>query len=227
MTSNNYKQTPITTVGVDEVGRGTLLGNVVACAVILPEKFDDDIYLQIKDSKKLSFKKRRFLADYIKKTAIAYGIGVISPEEIDEINILQASIKAMHKALYEVMKKTSFNKIIVDGTYFIPIIPINDGNDGNDDEIIDYECIPKADGIYLNVAAASIIAKDYHDSEILELLEKEPDLNKYDLKKNMGYATLNHRKAIELYGISKYHRKTFKTCANSITTNEEKTTDLT
>jgi ribonuclease HII len=203
-----YKQTPITTIGVDEVGRGTLFGNVIACAVILPETFKDNIYLQIKDSKKLSFKKRHFLANYIKENAIAYGIGVVSPDEIDEINILQASIKAMHIALYEVMKKTSFNKIIVDGNYFTPIIPLNEN------EIIEFECIPKADSEYLNVASASIIAKDYHDNEILKLLEEEPDLNKYDLKNNMGYATLNHRKAIEKYGIHKLHRKTFRSCIN-------------
>jgi ribonuclease HII len=207
----NYIQTSITTVGVDEVGRGTLFGNVVACAVILPEKFPDDIYLQIKDSKKLSFKKRRYLAEYIKANAIAYGIGIITPDEIDKINILQASIKAMHNALYQVLNKTSFNKIIVDGNYFIPIIPINEN-----DDIIDFECIPKADNIYLNVAAASIIAKDYHDNEILELIEKEPDLNKYDLKNNMGYATLKHRTAIEQFGIHKLHRKSFSTCSNAI-----------
>jgi len=210
--TSNYIKSPITTVGVDEVGRGTLFGNVVASAVILPETFSDDIYLQIKDSKKLSFKKRRFLADYIKNNAIAYGIGYITAEEIDKINILQASIKAMHIALYEVMKTANFNKIIVDGNYFIPII--GNSNDNNDDDnIIDNECITKADQIYLNVAAASIIAKDYHDQYILDLLEKEPDLNKYDLKNNMGYATLNHRKAIEKYGIHKYHRKTFSSCS--------------
>jgi len=206
---------PSYVAGVDEVGRGTLLGNVVACAVILPEKFEDDIYLQIKDSKKLSFKKRKYLAEYIKKNAIAYGIGVISADEIDKINILKASIKAMHIALYEVMKTTKFTKIIVDGNYFTPII-------SNDDNyIIEYECIPKADNTYLNVAAASIVAKDYHDNEILELLEKEPDLHKYDLKNNMGYATLKHRKAIECYGIHKLHRKTFKSCSNYNIENEK------
>ena len=203
-------QTPVSVVGVDEVGRGTLFGNVVACAVILPETFPDDTYLQIKDSKKLSFKKRRFLADYIKKNAIVYGIGVVSPAEIDSINILQASIRAMHTALNNVMKTTVFNKIIVDGNYFVPIMP---SGVINENEVIEYECIPKADNIYLNVAAASIIAKDYHDTEILNLLEIEPDLHKYDLKNNMGYATLNHRKAIEEFGIHKLHRKTFKTCA--------------
>jgi ribonuclease HII len=201
---------PSNVIGVDEVGRGTLLGNVVACAVILPETFEDDIYLQIKDSKKLSFKKRKYLAEYIKKNAIAYAIGVVSADEIDKINILNASIKAMNIALYEVMKTTKFTKIIVDGNYFTPIIS------NNDDYIIEYECIPKADNTYLNVAAASIVAKDYHDNEILELLEKEPELHKYDLKNNMGYSTLKHRKAIETYGIHKLHRKTFKSCSNYI-----------
>lgn len=206
-------QTPVSVVGVDEVGRGTLFGNVVACAVILPETFPDDTYLQIKDSKKLSFKKRKMLAEYIKKNAVAYGIGVISPEEIDRINILRASIKAMHIALYQVMEKSKFTKIIVDGNHFTPIIP---NNHENDDYIIDYECIPKADNTYLNVAAASIVAKDFHDNEILELLEKEPDLNKYDLKNNMGYATLKHRTAIDNHGIHRLHRKTFRSCANAI-----------
>jgi len=196
---------PETTIGVDEVGRGTLFGNVVACAVILPQKFNDDIYLQIKDSKKLSFKKRSFLADYIKKNAIAYAIGEILPDEIDKINILQASIKAMHIALYKVLNKYKFNHIIVDGNFFNPII-------SNDDDIITYECIPKADNTYLNVAAASIIAKDYHDKQILELIENDKDLEKYDLKNNFGYATLKHREAIKEYGIHKLHRKTFSTC---------------
>jgi len=199
-------KSPITIAGVDEVGRGTLFGNVVACAVVLPETFPDDTYNQIKDSKKLSAKKRRVLAEYIKKNAVAYGIGVVSPEEIDKINILQASIKAMHIALYQVMEKTKFTKIIVDGNYFTPIIP------NNDDYTIEYECIPSADNTYLNVAAASIVAKDFHDNEILELLEKEPDLNKYDLRNNMGYATLKHRTAIATHGIHRLHRKTFKSC---------------
>ena len=211
-----YIKTPITTAGVDEVARGSLIGDVVACCVILPETFPDEIYLQIKDSKKLSSKKRRFLADYIKKHAIAYGIGCVSAKEIDEINILQASIKAMHLAIYQIMKKAKFNKIIVDGNHFIPIIGNSSENNDEDDVIIDYECVPKADETYLNVAAASIIAKDYHDQYILDLIENEPDLNKYDLKNNMGYATLKHRQAIEQHGIHELHRKTFSTCANYI-----------
>jgi ribonuclease HII len=213
MTQNNLIKSPITTVGVDEVGRGTLFGNVIACAIILPDKFPDDIYLQIKDSKKLSFKKRSFLASYIKENAIAYGIGSVSPEEIDKINILQASIQAMHLALYEIMKKNvKFDHIIVDGIHFKPIIPIDNNN--NEDNIISYECIPKADNTYLNVAAASIVAKDFHDNEILKLVEENKDLLKYDLNNNMGYATLKHREAIKKYGIHSLHRKTFASCKN-------------
>jgi len=210
----NYIISDITTAGVDEVGRGTLFGNVVACCVILPEKFDDDTYLQIKDSKKLSSKKRAFLADYIKKNAIAYGIGVVSNETIDKINILQASIQAMHLAIYEVMKKTKINNLIIDGTHFTPILPLND-----DDDIISYQCIPKADNLYLNVASASIIAKDYHDKEILKLLDENPELEKYDLRNNMGYATLKHRNAIDKYGLHELHRKSFKTCSDFINKN--------
>lgn len=200
-------KSPITTIGVDEVGRGTLFGNVVACAVILPEEFPDDIYLQIKDSKKLSFKKRSFLSSYIKNNAIAYGIGIVSPNEIDKINILQASIKAMHIALYEIMRKgIKFDHIIVDGIHFNPIIPIDENHK------ITYECIPKADNSYLNVAAASIIAKDYHDNEILKLIEEDKELLKYDLDHNMGYATVKHREAIKKYGIHNLHRKSFSSC---------------
>ena len=193
-------------VGVDEVARGTLFGDVVSAAVIMPDNFNDDIYLQIKDSKKLSFKKRRELADYIKKTAIAYGIGCISAEEIDKINILQASIKAMHIALYDVYKKHKFNHIIVDGNHFIPLIS------SDENQVISYECIAKADTTYLNVAAASIIAKDYHDMELLKLIDEVKELEKYDLRNNKGYATVKHQEAIEKFGLHQLHRKTFATC---------------
>lgn len=193
-------------VGVDEVGRGTLLGNVISAAVIMPDKFDDDIYLQIKDSKKLSFKKRRVLAEYIKKNAIAYGIGSVSADEIDKINILQATMKAMHIALYEVYKKINFNHIIVDGNYFIPLIT------NDEDKIITYECITKADTTHFNVACASIVAKDFHDMELLQMIDEDKELEKYDLRNNKGYATLKHRQAIEKYGIHPLHRKTFASC---------------
>jgi ribonuclease HII len=206
-----YIKSDLKTIGVDEVGRGTLFGNVVAAAVMMPDNLDDDeLYKQIKDSKKLSFKKRTILANYIKEKAITFGIGFATPKEIDEINILQAAVKAMHRALLEAYKKQKFNNIIVDGTYFKPMMS------PDEDEIITYECIPQGDNNYINIAAASIIAKDYHDNEIINIVTENPDLNKYDLLKNMGYATLKHRNAIQIYGINdKYHRKTFSTCANS------------
>lgn len=205
-----YIKSDSNTIGVDEVGRGTLFGNVVAAAVIMPDNLDDELFKQIKDSKKLSFKKREILADYIKKNCITYGIGISTPKEIDEINILQASVRAMHRALFEAYKKNKFNNIIVDGIYFKPIIS------PTEDEIISYECIPQGDQKYINIAAASIIAKNYHDNEIIKIVNENPDLNKYDLLKNMGYATLNHRNAIKKYGIHELHRKSFSTCANTI-----------
>lgn len=203
----NYIKSDIDTIGVDEVGRGTLFGNVVAAAVIMPDNLNDDLYLQIKDSKKLSFKKRSILANYIKDKAITYGIGIATPAEIDNINILQASVKAMHRALFNAYKKKSFKSIIVDGNYFKPII-----NPDCDGDPIEYECIIKGDEKYMNIAAASIIAKDYHDNEIITIVKDNPDLNKYDLLKNMGYATLKHRTAINNYGIHELHRKTFSSC---------------
>jgi ribonuclease HII len=206
-----YIKSNIDTIGVDEVGRGSLFGNVIAAAVIMPYNIteDDKLYNQIKDSKKISFKKRCILADYIKTNAITYGIGFATPKEIDNINILQASIKAMHRALFEAYKKNKFNNIIVDGNYFKPIICPD-----NDDEIITYECIPKGDEKYINIAAASIIAKDYHDNEIINMVNEYPELNKYDLLKNMGYGTLKHRTAIIENGIHEFHRKSFSCCNN-------------
>ena len=193
------------TIGVDESGRGTLFGNVIAGAVIMPYIENNEKYKEIKDSKKMSFKKRKELSIYIKENAITYGIGISTHDEVDDINILKATMKAMNRALNDAYKKKEFTKILIDGNYFTGYIP-----SGYDKDIVEYECIPKGDNLYLNIAAASIIAKDYHDNEILELLNKEKELEKYDLKNNKGYATEKHRNAIKEYGFSEYHRKTFK-----------------
>ena len=190
--------------GVDECARGSLIYDVVAACVVLPLKFDNDKYLQIKDSKKLSAKKRKELSEYIKSISITYGIGTASCEEIDEINILQATFKAMHRAINEAYKKQPFYKLKIDGPHFKSYIP-----PGIDAEPIENECIIKGDSKYLSIAAASIIAKDYHDTKLKELVEQNPELEKYGLLKNQGYATKIHRDAIKTYGITKWHRKTF------------------
>lgn len=193
--------------GVDEVARGTFIGPVIAACVVLPQEFPDDIYKQIKDSKKLSESKRDFLASYIKKTCITYGIGEVSNKEIDEINILNATMKAMHRAIDDAYKKAPFDYLLIDGPHFKGYIP-----PGEDADIIEYECVPKGDSKYLSIASASIIAKDYHTKLINKMVEDNPKLMMYDINKNKGYGTKNHLNALNKYGISEFHRKTFGIC---------------
>lgn len=193
--------------GVDEVARGTLIGPVIAACVVLPHTFPDDIYKEIKDSKKLSEKKRAFLAEYIKINAITYGIGESTVDEIDNINILNATMKAMLRAVDEAYKKHPFDKLLIDGPYFKGYTP-----PGVDSELLEYECIPKGDMHYLSIAAASIIAKDYHTKLINDLIVKHPELNLYEIKKNKGYGTAKHLDAINKNGITDFHRKTFGIC---------------
>jgi len=180
MNKNEYIQSDTNkfVAGVDEVARGTLIGPVIAACVVLPHVFPDDIYKDIKDSKKLTEKKRAFLAEYIKKNAITYGVGEASVEEIDNINILNATMKAMLRAVDEAYKKHPFDKLLIDGPYFKGYTP-----PGVDSEILEYECIPKGDMHYLSIAAASIIAKDYHTKLINDLIVKHPELNLYEIKK--------------------------------------------
>lgn len=192
-------------VGVDEVGRGCLFGDVYSAAVIMPHEFEDDTYLQIKDSKKLSPKKREHLYDYIIENAIGYGIGIADVKEIDRYNILNASFLAMHRALDKV--NITVDTILVDGDKFKPYIDFND-------EYPDYDCIPGGDNIYLNIASASILAKVSRDRYINNLVSKNPYLFDYKLHKNKGYGTKDHIDAILQIGITKYHRKTFGICKN-------------
>lgn len=189
--------------GIDEAGRGCLCGRVYAAAVIMPKEFKDDTYLQINDSKKISKKKRGILKDYIEQNAISYGVGYSEPEEIDEINILKATFKAMHRAVDNMNIKP--DNILVDGPYFEPYL--------TDNGWITHQCIKGGDSQYLSIASASILAKEYHDIYINELCEKDPSLNdKYGWLKNVGYATKLHRDGIAMHGTSKYHRKTFGLC---------------
>ena len=144
---------------------------------------------------------------YIKNIAITYGIGEATVEEIDNINILNATMKAMLRAVDEAYKKHPFDKLLIDGPYFKGYTP-----PGVDSELLEYECIPKGDMHYLSIAAASIIAKDYHTKLINDLVVKHPELNLYEIKKNKGYGTAKHIEVINKQGITNLHRKTFGIC---------------
>lgn len=176
--------------GTDEAGRGCLAGPVTAAAVILPE----DIAIKyLNDSKLLTAVKRSISRVHIEKSALSYGVAHIMPEEIDRVNILQASIKAMHKSLDNIKQPIDF--IIVDGNTFIPY------------NSIPHQTIIKGDSKYKSIAAASILAKTYRDEYMLKIHEEFP---MYNWKKNKGYPTKEHRLAIMKYGITKYHRKSFR-----------------
>ena len=177
-------------VGCDEAGRGCLAGPVVAAAVILPKEFSHPL---LNDSKQLSEKNRLQLKEIIKKEAISYAIGIVEHKEIDEINILNASFLAMHRALDQL--KTKFDCILVDGNRFKSY------------KNIEHHCIIKGDGKYLNIAAASILAKTRRDSIMIELDQEFPE---YTWAKNKGYPTKAHRDAIRKFGINQNHRLSFK-----------------
>ena len=193
--------------GVDESNRGGLIYDVIAACVVLPEVFPNDKYKEIKDSKKLSSKKRAELSNYIKEIAVTYGIGSSTNKEIDNTNILYATMKAMNRAINEAYKKVPFKKLYIDGSHFNGYVP-----PGEDTEPLEYECVIKGDSKYLNIAAASILAKDYHDTMFLKIIDANPELEKYDLRKNQGYGTVRHIEAIKKYGITEFHRKTFGPC---------------
>ncbi|WP_449015842.1 ribonuclease HII [Prevotella sp.] len=175
--------------GCDEAGRGCLAGSVYAAAVILPENYENDM---LNDSKKLSAKKRYVLREIIERDALAWAVGIVTPEEIDKINILNASFLAMHRALDQL--ETHPEAIIIDGNRFKPYLDLP------------FTTIVKGDGKYLSIAAASILAKTYRDDYMLSLAEEYPQ---YDWQSNMGYPTKKHREAIRKYGITPFHRKSY------------------
>ena len=176
--------------GCDEAGRGCLAGPVHAAAVILPKNFKNKL---LDDSKKLTDKQRKELRPIIEESAIAWAVGVVSVEEIDEINILNASFLAMHRALDQL--KTIPESLLIDGNRFKKY------------KDIPHNCIIQGDGKYLSIAAASILAKTYRDDLMDELHEQFPQ---YGWLNNRAYATASHRKAIQEHGITEHHRKSFK-----------------
>ncbi len=182
-------QNKLVEAGIDEAGRGCLAGPVFAAAVILPKNFKNKI---LNDSKQLNEKQRMELRAVIEKEAVAYSVGQINETEIDKINILKASIKAMHLAL--------------DGLNTVPQLLVIDGNRFYPYQQIKHQCIIKGDGLYMNIAAASILAKTYRDDFMQEAHLQYPQ---YGWDKNKGYGTLLHVEAIKQYGYSPLHRKTF------------------
>ena len=183
--SENYIE-----AGCDEVGRGCLCGPVVAAAVILDDNFEQNL---VNDSKKLNFKTRLELDDYIKNNVKDYAIAQLSPEFIDQHNILNASIHAMHNALDKLTIRPEL--ILVDGNKFHPY------------NYIPHQCIIKGDSKILSIAAASILAKNYRDQLMIRLHEEFPE---YGWNKNMGYATKVHIEALKKFGPTKYHRQSFR-----------------
>ena len=175
--------------GCDEAGRGCLAGSVYAAAVILPEDYQNEV---LNDSKQLTEKKRYQLREIIERDAVAWAVGIVTPEEIDKINILNASILAMHRALDQL--KVRPEAVIVDGNRFKKY------------KDLPHTTIVKGDGKYLSIAAASILAKTYRDDYMNKLAEEYPQ---YDWLSNKGYPTKKHREAIRQFGITPYHRKSY------------------
>lgn len=188
MLKNYYEQGRVE-AGCDEAGRGCLAGSVYAAAVILPPDYHNE---RLNDSKKLTARQRYALRQDIERDAVAWAVGVVTPQEIDQINILNASILAMHRALDQLQMRPE--AIIVDGNRFKPY------------RDLPHTTIVKGDGKYLSIAAASILAKTYRDDEMIRLAQEYPD---YDWQHNMGYPTRKHREAIRQHGITPYHRRTF------------------
>lgn len=182
-------------VGIDEAGRGCFAGPIFAAAVI----WDKNKHIEgVKDSKKLTAKKRKELRDIIQEEAIEYCVAYIDNHEIDKTNITAANMKAFHEALGGLQQH--FDMILVDGSYFKPY-PFKS-----------YKCIPQGDNKFISIACASILAKTYHDEYIEQLCHQYPVLNDYDWLSNMTYGTQKHRDAIKKYGITKFHRKSYVSC---------------
>ncbi len=185
----SHYYTDLVEAGCDEAGRGCLAGSVYAAAVILPPDYDNAL---LNDSKKLTEKRRYALRDDIIRDAVAWAVGVVTPEEIDRINILRASFLAMHRALDQL--KVRPEAVIVDGNRFTPY------------RDLPYTTIVKGDGKYQSIAAASILAKTFRDDYMDALAKEHPY---YDWQSNKGYPTRAHREGIRLHGISPYHRKSY------------------
>lgn len=189
-----YMDDRLIEAGCDEAGRGCLAGAVYAAAVILPKDYENEM---LNDSKKLSEKKRYLLREQIERDALAWAVGVVSPQEIDEINILNASFLAMHRALDQL--KLRPEALLIDGNRFKPY------------HDTPHTTVVKGDGKYMSIAAASILAKTYRDDYMMRLHEEYPQ---YHWDSNKGYPSKAHRLAIREYGVSPYHRMSYNLLGN-------------
>ena len=196
MLASNYSGFSLE-AGTDEAGRGCLSGPVVAAAVILPKNFNHPF---LNDSKQLSEKKREELKPFIEENALAFGVSFVWQDEVDAINVLQASITGMHRSIERLKIKPEYIKV--------------DGNKFRDYKDIPSQTIVKGDAKYLSIAAASILAKTYRDEYMAKIHEEFP---MYNWKKNKGYPTKEHRNGIREFGATKYHRKTFKLLPEQLT----------
>lgn len=185
-----FYQKKLLEAGCDEAGRGCYAGPVFAAAVILPKKFYHPL---LNDSKQVSEKNRMLLKPIIEQSALAWAVAKVDADEIDRINILKASFKAMHLAIAKLLPQPAL--LLIDGNRFSPYASIP------------YHCIIKGDGKYASIAAASILAKTHRDQYMKELDLAYPE---YQWAKNKGYGTLDHRKAIEIHGLCEYHRKSYR-----------------
>ena len=206
-----YYKEGLIEAGCDEAGRGCLAGPVFAAAVILPSDFRNEM---LNDSKQLTEKKRYQLREVIEREALAWAVGIVDNNEIDKINILNASILAMHRALDQLTVRPEY--IIVDGNRWKPYQEptANDNVNDNDNEpkVVPATTIVKGDGKYLSIAAASILAKTYRDDFMLRIHEEFPQ---YHWDKNKGYPAKVHREAIRQYGTTPYHRMSFNLLGNT------------
>lgn len=191
-----FYQTELIEAGCDEAGRGCLAGPVFAAAVILPEGFYHE---KLNDSKQVNEETRYELRAYIEKNAVSYHVAMVDHEEIDRINILNASFKAMHLAVDKLKKKAQF--LIIDGNRFTKY------------KRVPHQCIVQGDAAYASIAAASILAKTYRDDFMRNLHHEFPH---YKWSNNKGYGTEEHRKAIEAFGLSPYHRRSFQLKSNQL-----------
>ena len=201
-----YYETNKLEIGLDEAGRGCLLGPVFTAGVIMNDIKSNPPPYEIKDSKKCSAKVRSVLRKYIEENSISYCVEMIDTDRIDKVNILNSTMEGMEKCIDNITSVINVDRLLVDGNYFPPYM------NKHNLEYIPHVCVKGGDDKYLNIAAASILAKEYHDEYIIQLCKTYPELENYDIKNNKGYGTKSHMEGLKEFGPTNFHRKSFKPC---------------